>query len=287
MWAYRDSKGSLYPIHSVRILPMAERSLPDTPVTFLKKIVPERGGKYYFYRHSMAAPVGAFVLFQFKKHIIGHALCVGEEKYASPDASGYNGYFLFLPESIMLYAEPLTQEQVHGMDASITKLFQTVWKVNPAALPTLFRHVLLPQLRQRILAAIGTEREEITGTEQPAVFPVMEVVEGKLKESLSSRYERNPAARRLCLQYYSDLHGGRTVCEICGLEFSAKYGDAFQGFIHVHHLNPVASFDGEHSINPCKDLIPICPNCHAVAHRRTPPYTPDDIRAMLNRSNAE
>ena len=33
--------------------------------------------------------------------------------------------------------------------------------------------------------------------------------------------------------------------------------------------------------DPLKDLVPVCPNCHAVIHLRTPPYTPKETRRML------
>lgn len=283
-WAYRERGGTLHPIREVRILPMTRDSLPDEPAPFLTKIVPERGGIYYFYRHSIAQPVGALVLFQFANRLIGHALCIGEEKYERPDEAGHKGYFLFLPESIMLYEDPLTPEQLHDMDGAITHLWQAVQKVNPAALPALFRQVFLPQLQRQIYDELLADVGE---TELPAAFPEMEFVEGQLRETLSSRYERNPKARRACLQYYRDHHGGRTVCEICGFDFAAAYGDAFRDIIHVHHVKPVASFNGKHNIAPTKDLIPVCPNCHAVAHRRTPPYAPDEIRAMLGRPGEE
>jgi hypothetical protein len=30
-----------------------------------------------------------------------------------------------------------------------------------------------------------------------------------------------------------------------------------------------------------EDLVPLCPNCHAVAHRRNPPFSVDEIRDLL------
>jgi len=37
-------------------------------------------------------------------------------------------------------------------------------------------------------------------------------------------------------------------------------------------------------LDPVKDLRPICPNCHAMIHRREPPYTIEDLRVMLRAS---
>ena len=34
-------------------------------------------------------------------------------------------------------------------------------------------------------------------------------------------------------------------------------------------------------LDPINDLIPVCPNCHAMLHRRCPPYTPEELKNML------
>ncbi|RJJ90661.1 HNH endonuclease [Escherichia coli] len=34
-------------------------------------------------------------------------------------------------------------------------------------------------------------------------------------------------------------------------------------------------------------LLPVCPNCHAMLHRRKPPFTPEELKALMdaNKSN--
>ncbi len=92
-----------------------------------------------------------------------------------------------------------------------------------------------------------------------------------------SAYERNPWLRELCIRH----HGCQ--CAVCGLNFEELYGRAAAGIIHVHHLTPLSTVGESHRIDPAIDLMPVCPNCHAVIHRNTPPYTLDQVRAMLNR----
>ena len=36
-------------------------------------------------------------------------------------------------------------------------------------------------------------------------------------------------------------------------------------------------------IDPVKDLIPVCPNCHAMLHRKTPPLLPEELGRILKR----
>jgi len=89
-----------------------------------------------------------------------------------------------------------------------------------------------------------------------------------------NRHERNPHARRVCLAH----HG--TSCAACGFSFEAAYGPEGEGFIHIHHLVPAAQLGPGYELDPVGDLVPLCPNCHAMAHRRRIPYTVAELRAM-------
>ena len=93
-----------------------------------------------------------------------------------------------------------------------------------------------------------------------------------------NRHERNPHARRVCLAH----HG--TSCAACGFSFEAAYGPEGEGFIHVHHLVPAAQLGPGYELDPVGDLVPLCPNCHAMAHRRRIPYTVAELRAMRSRA---
>ncbi len=66
------------------------------------------------------------------------------------------------------------------------------------------------------------------------------------------------------------------------MDFAATYGPEMAGFIHVHHLTPLATVGPDYNIDPIGDLRPVCPNCHAVIHRRDPPYTIDEVQSLMN-----
>jgi len=95
-----------------------------------------------------------------------------------------------------------------------------------------------------------------------------------------TRYERDRGARAECLDYY----GHR--CSVCDFDFPAAYGEVAQEMIHVHHLVPIAEVGATYALDPVRDLRPICPNCHAVIHKRRPPFTLEEVKAMLNRAKA-
>lgn len=93
-------------------------------------------------------------------------------------------------------------------------------------------------------------------------------------------YERNRQARDACLSHYG------CSCQICGINFESMYGEIGQGFIHVHHVDFISSFDGvEHDIDPCEVLIPVCPNCHAMLHRKLNGkyLTPAELKNIVQR----
>lgn len=100
--------------------------------------------------------------------------------------------------------------------------------------------------------------------------------EGKrVARCLSEEVERNPQARVSCLA----LKGHR--CIVCEQDLEEVYG--VSGIIHIHHLKPLFESVGEREVDPEKDLVPVCPNCHAVIHSKggRECYTPNEVREML------
>lgn len=83
--------------------------------------------------------------------------------------------------------------------------------------------------------------------------------EGAVSQVLVNVYERDPDARKVCIEHYG------LNCHVCDFNFEVVYGERGTGFIHVHHLRPVSG--GEYEVNPIDDLRPVCPNCHAMIHR--------------------
>lgn len=89
-----------------------------------------------------------------------------------------------------------------------------------------------------------------------------------------NRFERNADARRSCLAF----HG--TSCAACGYSFETTYGTA--DVMDVHHVVPPALLESGYQLDPITDLVPLCPNCHAVAHCGTgPPLTIQELRSMM------
>lgn len=116
--------------------------------------------------------------------------------------------------------------------------------------------------RQKAKAGKGS-----TKSPRPPKPPADEIEEGGVVSIHLDKRERNPEARKKCVKYYWDLHGGKIICECCGIDFNEVYGKIGLGFIEVHHLDPISNYDETHKIDPVNDLIPLCSNCHSMIHR--------------------
>lgn len=95
--------------------------------------------------------------------------------------------------------------------------------------------------------------------------------EGERYEVRSTAIERNPAARRKCLEHYG------YCCAACTFDFEAEFGEIGQGYIHVHHRHDLALRSGPGCVDPINDLVPLCPNCHAMVHRTSPAMDIDEL----------
>ena len=100
-------------------------------------------------------------------------------------------------------------------------------------------------------------------------------IEGKILQVNVNRFERDQKAREKCIKNYG------AVCEVCEFDFQKTYGAIGQNFIHVHHIVPLSSIREEYTIDPIKDLIPVCPNCHAMLHKKNPPFTVEELKSII------
>ncbi|MGE7811251.1 HNH endonuclease [Lysinibacillus capsici] len=74
---------------------------------------------------------------------------------------------------------------------------------------------------------------------------------------------------------------------VCNFNFKRVFGEIGKEFIHVHHEIEISTIGEEYEINPLTDLKPICPNCHAMLHKRKPPYSIDELREIVGFSVRE
>ncbi len=97
--------------------------------------------------------------------------------------------------------------------------------------------------------------------ETPKPIVEREETEGERQHVEFERLHRNPALRQRCL----DKWGYR--CQVCGIDMAVQYGEELGGrFIEVHHLKPISTYDESRPDDYVENLVPLCPNCHAMIH---------------------
>lgn len=101
------------------------------------------------------------------------------------------------------------------------------------------------------------------------------LLEGATTQITVNSYERNPKARRECI----DNYGLR--CQVCEIDFEEVYGEIGRGYIQVHHKIPLGNIGESYIIDPIEELIPLCPNCHAMIHRQKPPFTIEELKSKF------
>jgi 5-methylcytosine-specific restriction protein A len=107
-------------------------------------------------------------------------------------------------------------------------------------------------------------------------YEVLGYPEGAFSQVLVNRYERDPRNRRAAIA----IHG--KSCLACGFNFHQKYGELGEEYIVVHHTVPISQMGNDYVVDPAKDLVTLCANCHAMVHRHDPPISVTDLRKILS-----
>ncbi len=139
-----------------------------------------------------------------------------------------------------------------------------------------FTWILRQELSEALSDKYGLSKSE-QNIANELIHNDTEYYEGNLKEAFSIRYERDPKARKACLNHYG------YTCQICGFDFGKFYGPVGKGIINVHHITPISEIKKEYRVDPIKDLMPICPNCHTLIHSRREMFTIDDIKSFIRK----
>ena len=174
---------------------------------------------------------------------------------------------------------------ISSRSATVMKQFRSPWNQNFAPPVSLIRlelgidegepdaHIVCRwtgRFAAAVVAVLPTETAGRGVESQVSGYP-----EGALTTVQANRYERDRRNRAAAIA----IHG--TSCKGCGLEMDRRYGIAAAGFVEIHHITPVALLGPEYVIDPANDLVPLCPNCHAVAHRCISPFSVGEIQSML------
>ena len=115
---------------------------------------------------------------------------------------------------------------------------------------------------------------ELAGEEDIPEDPGDTLPEGAIRSIRVNQHERNPRNRTKAIE----RHGVR--CFGCEREMTELYGAIAAGYIHIHHMKPLGQSSSQ-AAPDINDLIPLCPNCHAVVHLKDPPLTIRRLKELI------
>ena len=122
-----------------------------------------------------------------------------------------------------------------------------------------------------------------SGYRDPTILPeettdAEGLYEGGKVRIIINAYERNRLGRQRCLDHWG------FACTVCGITLEEVYGEIAREYIHVHHLKPLHEVSKRYKLDPVEDLRPVCPNCHAIIHRKVPALSITEIKQIMTKA---
>ncbi len=184
-----------------------------------------------------------------------------------------NALFANVGERVL---KAIVRASPHPVTTDFAKPWQVLARQGSSGLVKGFPWELRPEVVEFLQKPSLLENNFLT-SDEPCDMPPLS--EGSTSHALNIVRDRNALARAECLS----AHG--KACVACGLDMGQIYGPEFSNCVHVHHLNPLSQTDGPHTVDPIKDLVPVCPNCHSVIHAHGQLRTPQQVSDLLKKAH--
>jgi hypothetical protein len=220
---------------------------------FFNEVLATRDNNYFFHTKKMNEEKlqnGDIIYFAYDNYIVAKAKFLGERKLDT------------LRDKKFIYGHKLNNVEIINSNIQLnTKIVSTR--------TTYIDNAEKQNEVERVLKSYIIYPDEIEDKE---------LYEGSKKQITVNAYERSSQARQECINKYG------YICVICNFDFKKIYGEIGQNFIHVHHVKPLSEIDEKYKINPIEDLRPVCPNCHAMLHKRKPAYSIEEIKDKIEQT---
>lgn len=169
-------------------------------------------------------------------------------------------------------------EPLRLADLSSTPSLQRWWRGRPYRNSRLLTRTIASKLMAEVLR-LNPQLARVVAVRQPgqaadrsgrASGPSPgEYEEGALRELKACVRARSRELRAAAVATYG------YSCAVCKFSFSHVYGRLGDGYIEIHHIQPLAETPKPRT-SKVKDVVALCSNCHRMIHRRKP-------RALLPR----
>lgn len=162
-------------------------------------------------------------------------------------------------------------DQIDNIDLDLVLLIEKGLKAAPLV-PQMLTGKLLEYIEEH------AKESDLNYLYPDVIRKELEIHEAIKRRFVTKQFETSPMARKKCL----DHHG--MSCVVCGMNFEEKYGYFGKDLIHVHHTIPLNEVADNYVITYKSDLVPVCPNCHALLHKKIDgvELTVEALRKMIS-----
>ena len=96
------------------------------------------------------------------------------------------------------------------------------------------------------------------------------IEEGNTATATSVVRKRSAELRKAAIEEYTS-NTGEICCCVCGFNFKEMYGELGNGYIEIHHEEPICQLPSKGVSEFIKEAVsrvkPVCSNCHRMIHR--------------------
>lgn len=122
-----------------------------------------------------------------------------------------------------------------------------------------------------------------TGTSFEKLINTKEYKEGRIFYAKHKRRERNRKLVEDAKNRFRAKNDNRLFCEICSFNFQEIYGI---DYIEVHHRKAIADMKDDEVTN-VEDVSLVCPNCHRIIHSKTPHFTINEVKKIIEKNKLD
>lgn len=166
-----------------------------------------------------------------------HYFAIGAVGKTFPDRNSSKNDFFCTIESFKAFAKPIPAK-VAGeyLEEIPPNLVSNYWRSGVRPISKENYELILTQLSGQLLPLLAAEGAPKETTEQTNIFESLH--EGNPNKKYVTTYERNPKLRKQAIA----IHG--TSCAVFSFDFGKVYGGFGEGYIHIHHKNPISTLGG-------------------------------------------
>ncbi|MFH4371218.1 HNH endonuclease [Vibrio alginolyticus] len=210
-----------------------------------------------------------------------HYFGIGTIGKVFPDRNSTKNDYFGTIDSFETFTKPiLAKIDGNYLENIPSNLVSNYWRNGVRPISKENYELILQHLSEDGLRMVSPKYGTGESSEQSHMFESLH--EGDLNKKYVTTYERNPKLRRQAIA----IHG--TSCAACGFDYGKVYGSVGEGYIHIHHKVPVSQFGTSKLVDPEKDLVPLCANCHAIVHRKKDhTLSVEELKQLLGSSSMQ